>query len=183
VHPAHRSKSLFLRMGRRSNEEMNGAGISVSIGLPNKNSFPTAVRFISHKLVCEVPVMMRPMRWRRLLERAKVSPRVSPFLGAVAAAGYRLTRLPLMQAKGVAVHEVGEFPEEIDLFWQRASGPHKIISVRDLKYLTWRYCQCPTRTYQIHLAQSDGRLAGYLVRRIIEKDGLRLGALMDVLVE
>ncbi len=183
VHPAHRNKSLYVRMCRVANAEMIQSGILVCVGLPNKNSYPAAIRFLKYRPVCQIPLLVRPMRWGRLLERAKVPSWVSPFLGAVAAAGHRVVTLPVLQRRGVTIREVTEFPEKMDEFWQSASGPHRIISVRDLKYLTWRYCQCPTRTYQIHLAETDGHLGGYLVRRVIEKDGLRLGAVMDVLVE
>jgi hypothetical protein len=78
---------------------------------------------------------------------------------------------------------VRAFPKEVDVFFERASESGKLMAVRDHKYLTWRYCQCPTRAYTIDIAEINGKFAGYLVRRSFEKDGLRLGALMDVLVE
>jgi GNAT acetyltransferase-like protein len=183
VHPAYRNKTLFTKLGRVAQAEMGQTGIGLTTGFPNKNSYSPVVRLLKVRAVCQVPVLVLPMRWTRLLERAQVPSWVNPPLGALAAAAHRLTRLPAPRTKGVTVRQVAEFPPAIDEFWERASAAHKIISVRDMRYLTWRYCQCPTRTYKIQVAESHGKLAGYLVSRVIEKDGLKLGALMDVLVE
>lgn len=183
VHPAHRDKSLFIRVGRFSNKEMSETGISLSLGLPNKKSFPAAIRFVKHHLVCQVPVLVLPIRWRSLLKRVGIPAWATQILGPMASVGHRLMRLPAARAKGIEVREVSEFPKSIDGLWQRASAPHKIISIRDEKYLTWRFCDCPTRSYKILIAESSGDLVGYLVYRVFEKDGLRMGALMDMLVE
>jgi Acetyltransferase (GNAT) domain len=183
VHPAHRDKSLFIRVGRFSNKEMGETGISLSLGLPNKKSFPAAIRFVKHHLVSQVPVLVLPIRWSRLLERVGIPAWASRILGPLASVGHRLISFPTARAKGIEVREVSEFPESMDDFWQRASAPHKIISIRDEKYLTWRFRDCPTRSYKILIAEGNGELAGYLVYRVFEKDGLRMGALMDMLVE
>jgi hypothetical protein len=183
VLPEHRKKSLFVNLGRIAQEEMSESGIGLSSGFPNKNSYPAATRFLKYKTVCQVPVLVMPMRWSRLLRKAKIPSWIAPVIGTFAAAGFRLMRWPMPSGKNVVVREVTEFPEEIDEFWEGASSAHKIISVRDRRYLVWRYCQCPTRTYRIHIAESNGKLAGYLVRRTFEKDGLKLGAIMDILVD
>jgi hypothetical protein len=46
VHPAHRNKSLFVKLGRAAHAEMGKTGIGITAGLPNKNSYPGAVRFL-----------------------------------------------------------------------------------------------------------------------------------------
>jgi hypothetical protein len=183
VHPAHRNKALFIRVARFSNQEMSESGISLCLGLPNKKSLPAAVRFVSHTLVCQVPVLVLPVRWNRLLERMGIPSWAGAALGPLAAAGHRLTRFPARKTKGVVIREVPSFPEAIDDFWRRASTPHKIISVRDRKYLTWRYFGCPGRTYEVKIAEEKGTIVGYLVHRVFEKDGLKMGGIMDALVE
>lgn len=183
VHPAHRDKALFIRLGRLSSKEMGETGISLSLGLPNKKSFPASIRYVKHHLVSQVPVLVLPIRWSSLLRRAGIPSWVSRALGPVAAAGQRVTRLPFARTKGIVVRRVSEFPEATDNFWHRASTSHKIISVRDRKYLSWRFCDCPTRKYRILIAEINGEMAGYLVHRVFEKDGLKIGALMDGLVE
>jgi GNAT superfamily N-acetyltransferase len=184
VHPAHRNKSLFVKLGRAAHAEMAKTGIAITAGLPNKNSYPGAVRFLKYQPVCRIPLLILPVRWSHLLERAGVPAWLSGPLGLLAGVGCRLITRPAPRtSSSVHVREVAEFPDAIDEFWQRVSPAHKIMTVRDLKYLTWRYRGCPTRAYTIHVAESDGRLVGYLVRRVFEKDGLRLGALMDVLVD
>lgn len=183
VHPAHRDKSMFLRVGRAFNHDMAEAGISISLGLPNKRSMAASIRFLKYRLVNQVPVLVLPLRWQRLLGRTGIPDWATPAIAAGAAAAHRLARLPVPRPKGIVVQEVSRFSEGFDDLWRRASAPHRIISVRDQQYLNWRYCDCPTRKYRIHQAGSNGQLAGYLVHRIFEKDGLRIGAVMDVLVD
>jgi hypothetical protein len=183
VHPAHRDKSMFVRVGRAFNQEMAATGVGICLGLPNKRSMPASIRFLKYKLVNQVPVLVLPVRWGRLVGRAGIPTWASSLTGALAATGHRLTRLPTPRAKGIMVREVTGFPEGTDDLWQRAAAPHTLIPVRDRQYLNWRYCDCPTRKYRIHVAESDGKLVGYLVHRVFEKDGMKIGALMDVLVD
>jgi Acetyltransferase (GNAT) domain len=189
VHPAHRNKSLFVKLCRVANVEMTNTGIGISAGLPNKNSYASAVRFLKYHPVCQIPLLILPLRWGRLLAQAKIPKGIAGPLGALAAAGRRLTILPGPTSGSVSVREVTQFPEAIDELWERVSGVSgvpglsRIWTVRDRAYLTWRYSQCPTRTYRIYLAEADGKLNGYLVTRTFVRDGLKTGAVMDLLVE
>jgi GNAT superfamily N-acetyltransferase len=183
VHPEHRKKSLFIRLARAAHEQMTATGVGLSSGFPNANSYPAAIRYLNYKTVCRVPVLVMPVSSQLLTKRVKMPAWLGSAMGEAAVAGFRLASALAPKGEGVEVEEVMEFPKEIDEFWKRASENHTIISVRDFQYLQWRYCTCPTRKYRILLARKDGKLVGYLVHRTFEKEGLKLGGIIDVLVE
>jgi len=183
VHPAHRDKTLFVKLGRRADQEMGEAGISVGVGLPNRNSLPAAVRFMKYKIVCQVPLLMKPIRWDRLIAKAGAPAWIGGFVGVFARGAQRLRHRSAQPHGQVTVRETVEFPAETDLFWEKASPPHPVIAVRDRRYLAWRYCESPTRRYRIFIAKKKGAMAGYAVTRVFQKSGLRMGALMDLMAE
>jgi hypothetical protein len=54
---------------------------------------------------------------------------------------------------------------------------------RDRAYLEWKYARCPHRRYAVWEARREGRLDGFAVSRHEERDGIRLGWLIDVFTD
>ena len=57
------------------------------------------------------------------------------------------------------------FDERFDDLWSRLSSQHPTLTVRDRRFLKWRYRDCPLRQYKtLGLLTEDGsRLLGYLI--------------------
>ncbi len=84
------------------------------------------------------------------------------------------------EPKGVEVVPLEEpFSEAFDRLWEKACRPYDFIAERKSRYLEWKYHQVPYVTYDIYQAFRDKELAGYVVLRDTEKNGVRLGLLID----
>ena len=84
---------------------------------------------------------------------------------------------------GVKINKMANFDGRVDELSKRACKHYPVILVRDCSYLTWRFTSRPDADYTILLATQRNNLLGYLVFRSIERDGLKIGYLVDFLVE
>lgn len=81
--------------------------------------------------------------------------------------GNRDDRLP-WRVVPLRIHEIDRFGEEVDRLWgQVRSGPD-VATIRDARYLNWRYAECPDVRYTLLVARRRfvGDLAGVAVLRL-----------------
>ena len=67
--------------------------------------------------------------------------------------------------------------------WQKVQNDYSVLTVRDLQYLKWRYLDRPDASYITVSAKKGDDFVGYLIFRMGEKRGMRVGYLVDFLVE
>jgi hypothetical protein len=65
-----------------------------------------------------------------------------------------------------AVRDVSEFDERIDVLWELASKPFRLIVARRAAYLNWRYADPRGGRYSIKIAEQGERVLGYVVSRM-----------------
>ncbi len=73
----------------------------------------------------------------------------------------------------------GVFGDAFDRLWERASSGYDFIVERKAKYLRWKFQDIPYVDDQIFQALRDGEVVGYVVLRITERNGVKLGLLVD----
>ncbi len=83
----------------------------------------------------------------------------------------------------VQVAPIHEFGPEYDRLWERARGSFAMCVRRDAAYLNWKYVRVPNRRYALAEARRGGELVGYVVSRVAEHEGLRLGWLLDLFAD
>ncbi len=80
----------------------------------------------------------------------------------------------------VTVEMVDSFDQRFDNLWDRLSPQFGLISVRDSRFLNWRFRDCPTRKYETFAATVQGQLRGYVVVRGEKRDGQCHGYVVDL---
>ncbi len=77
-------------------------------------------------------------------------------------------------------HQVRFFDESTDAFWQNVRSKYPITLNRYSSYLNWRYADHPLIPYQIFVSKnSSGDIEGYLVLRVEDSFGYRVGRVID----
>ncbi|MFH1563436.1 MAG: GNAT family N-acetyltransferase [Nitrospirota bacterium] len=71
----------------------------------------------------------------------------------------------------ITITQISSFPSRIDEFWNQISKNFNAISIRDSKYLNWRFVACPDVQYAIFLAEKEKEIVGYIVLRICKDTG------------
>ena len=120
--------------------------------------------------------------------RAIARRRLGTVLGTLAAPALatslrlRLGREPRPPAD-VEVRKAAAFSPEYDALWVRARASYTMCVRRDLRYLRWKYLECPHRRYDLLEARRQGELVGYAVSRQDDYRGTRLGWIVDVFTD
>jgi hypothetical protein len=89
-------------------------------------------------------------------------------------------RLDLEDA-GLEINEVDRFGEEINRLWELVKDDFVIIPKRTDAYLNWRFVEHPTNRYFRFLLSEGEEIKGYLVLRLIERKGEKIGRMVDLL--
>jgi len=145
---------------RRFYEEYMGPGKgAMAYGFP----VPMYCRLIVRTRVCTV--LHRVVQLERELTSGKAVP------------GARLT------SWWYRIAEVSRFPRSVDELWQRCQQELPLATIRDARYLNWRYADCPDVAY-VKLLATDrwtGRVAGMAALRL-GFEGRSVALLVDWLV-
>ena len=157
---------------------------SVALSMPNDVSSPILVelaaverigRMIEYKACLDLESILKARGRNALLS----------WVGGLAyspvATGVRLLSASA-ERNGIAVEEIPRFDARFDSFWQETCTGYPGIMVRDYEFLSWRFDRCPNRRYVRYCAQRNGKLAGYLVARIRQINGVDRGRIVDYVV-
>lgn len=80
---------------------------------------------------------------------------------------------------GYSVQEVNTITDEWDTFFDRVCREYRFLVRRNVKYLRWRYLDCPDKTHRIFAVRKRGHLAGWGVFKRKEKRLVWGDALFD----
>ncbi len=180
---AYRRQGVFSALGHAADERMAQAGATIAFAMPNEDSFPGFVRRLGYTHAGDLPFLVRPVNARRLIE----SRLHLPGLGALASLLARPIFPPLPRSANatpsITIERVEHFDVAFDDFWRRVRGRERVMVMRDMAYLEWRYRRVPLRRYEVFRAGVDGQLAGYIVLRVADVLGMRAGLVVDFLID
>jgi hypothetical protein len=86
-----------------------------------------------------------------------------------------------LEGAGLEIKEVDRFGEEINRLWELVKDDFVIIPKRTDAYLNWRFVEHPTNRYFRFLLYRGEEIRGYLVLRLIERKGEKIGRIVDLL--
>jgi hypothetical protein len=148
-------------------------GIRILYGVPNPAG-AAVMKYVGYRELCCVHRYAKVLRVSHYLNRFGKFGAVGPFFGGMADRG-----LAALQSFGTrSVKRVTRvlpcFDERFDELWSRLSSEHPTWTVRDGRFLKWRYCECPIRRYKTLalLTQDESRLLGYLIYYVEDQSAI-----------
>lgn len=183
-----RMKGGYLGMGlaRRCRAIAEQDGYVLGVGLANADSYPITVhRRVGMRHLLTPTLLMKPLR-SFVPPLARLQSAAGSLVGRAATMGATLLSrcFPTPRPpRGIAIHAVSRFDARYDALWDRASGDSGVAFVRDAAYLQWRYLSHPVYAYQVFAAQRGDAVVGFVAVAAREMRGLRLGLLVDWLVD
>lgn len=184
VHPAYQGRGIFPTLVKQTYNELAEEGIQITISYPNERSYPIFIKKLDWFGIPSLPTLFRPFDLEGLLTR-KIHNRY--LVKMVNSLGLLFLKIFFREKKydlagKIDVRKVSFFDDRIDEFWKDASKGYKIITVRDKKYLTWRYLENPNYDYLIYLAEKEGKILGYIVLKLMAIDkSSKSGMIVDLL--
>jgi GNAT acetyltransferase-like protein len=177
VDPSYRGRGihgvLSYEMSKRCCEEEGG----FAIGLPNQQAYlPTLKLGTTHILT--MPLFLKVLDWRRVVHARLRSSVLARVAGALIQPFQRSRGA--RDSDGFTLQEVHHFGKSVDDLWGRVSPRFAVCATRKSSLLNWRYFERPGSPYRVFSISYDAEWKGYVVIRLFEKWGLRLGTLVDL---
>ncbi|HEX7879229.1 MAG TPA: GNAT family N-acetyltransferase [Candidatus Eisenbacteria bacterium] len=183
VDPRYHGQGIWTGLGRKAHDEAASRGLSLAYGIPNPNSNRPMVKDLGYHRPFDVPVLVKALDLgaaaRHVLGGWKGS--VGGFGGSLAGPLLFPRRKP--RPGGAAVTQPSRFDAAYDRLAERSGRRYRILLHRDAAHLNWRYVDCPTRTTHRWEVRSGGESLGYAVLRVTDFRGIKLGVLLDFLVD
>jgi len=184
THPEYRGQGIFVKLASYLYSDLSNRGIPVTYGFPNKASYLGFIKGLQWvDLSSPFPLYIRPLKFSRVVAARVHNKAAASLLGRWASVGYHLIsgrRRPTLPA-GYRLMSADSFDERIDILWEKTSDLAPIMVIRDRQYLNWRYHENPTETYAIFLAERSDAIHGYIVLKKVDRFGLRVGFIVDLL--
>lgn len=161
-------------------------GAPFGLGFPNRDAYVVGKRMLKYKDIGKMPVLFKLLNlYLPLKKRMPWLP--SGVLRAVRSMSAVWFRLLLAASQGprvpgVRVRTVEAFDRRVDALWERTGQRHKIVAVRDFRYLNWRYKK-PGSNYRILLAERSNEVVGYAVFRVKSNAVSMEGHLVDLFTD
>lgn len=183
THPDYRRQGIFSAVEKKSFSQLKDEEICITYSFPSKMSYPGYVKSGFFFDICDLQTPIMPLNLKNLIEKRVKNgfmSNICSILGTTfISAFYRVKEPP--KINDLTFSQVKSFDDRINDFWIETAKDHKIITVRDKKYLNWRYVNVPDVNYTIYLAEKDGEITGYVVLRCVETQGLILGCIFDIM--
>ena len=179
THPDYRNHGMFSTLAGELYSFMSRQhNVQTVWGFPNDQSLPGFIRRLNWKVIARYSLRISPIRPLRMLRsHFRLMQRLVP--SSAGPPNPPVSRTYVI-GPGVEVLPVQSFCHEFDEIWNRNKPLSKIVQIRDCRYLNWRYCELPEFGYLPFAVRHQGRLAGYLIIRLLELKGHYFGALMDL---
>ncbi len=182
----YEKRGIFSGAAKALYDQLAAKGFSFVFGFPNSKSVNGFLKQLGWHIISPAAVHVYPLDAGPVI-RIKTK---SECLGTAAR---RISR-PALRILGKHVsrkcrageveilreHEFGSWCDEL---WLRCRTQHALWTVRDFKYLSWRYNMRPEGNYEIFTARSDGRIAGYVITAMqARREGL-ICFILDILAD
>ncbi|MGC1484092.1 MAG: hypothetical protein WA789_09880 [Candidatus Acidiferrum sp.] len=150
------------------------AGVRIVYGVPNPPG-ASVLKHVGYSEFCSVHRYAKLLRVSHYLQRSRKFGAIVPFIGRMADHGFAaLQSFSRGRENGRVAKVLSCFDERFDELWSRMEAAHPTLTVRDRRFLTWRYHDCPLRQYKTLglLTEDESRLLGYLIYYVEDRSAV-----------
>ena len=142
-------------------DDLGGTLEAVYGGVP-----ASVLKYVGYREFCSVHRYAKLLRVSHYLQRSRKFGAMVPFIGRMADHGFAALQSFSRGRENARVTRVFPgFDERFDQLWSRMDSAHPVLTVRDHRFLNWRYHECPLRQYKTLglLTEDESTLLGYLI--------------------
>jgi GNAT superfamily N-acetyltransferase len=181
THPEYRRQGIFLALARAVYRDTRTIGVDLVYGFPNDSSAHGFIADLGFSVLENLVAMTRPICIDRVLQEKANIPLLGTVIGKPLQGAFNALCLMRSKDPAIRIEYASEFPETVTALFEECARNFENLTVRDYGYLHWRYDRNPRHSYEILLGYRGRKLAGYCVTGQIERKGLRVGLIVDIL--
>jgi len=176
--PTFQRQGILTKLGQFTYDTWREAGIPFIVALPNER-WGSRTRALGWQVIFPLQWLIRPLRPEVDLARRLKMKRVSR-LTLLSTIWNAFWQQKIPSDPTVQIRPVNRAEPAFDILWQACAAEHPISVVRDSAWIRWRYLTPPAFAYHMLLAERSGQPVGYLVYRLAETAGAKLGFIADL---
>jgi len=140
------------------------SGVRFVYGVPNSGG-ASVMKYVGYREFCRVHRYAKVLRVSHYLQKFGKFGAVASLIGRMTDNGFAALHSFGRQMDDRVAQVLPCFDERFDELWSRISTEDSALTVRDRRFLKWRYYECPLRQYQTLalLTEDRSRLLGYLI--------------------
>jgi hypothetical protein len=153
-------------------------GVRILYGVPNPGG-ASVMKYVGYREFCCVHRYAKVLRFSHYLHKFGKFGAMVPFVARIADQGFAALQSFGRRKDRRLTQVLPCFDERFDELWSRLSSEHLALTVRDRRFLKWRYQECPLRQYKTLglLTEDKSRLLGYLIYCVEDHSALCVDAL------
>ena len=176
----YRKQGIFISLAKNVYDELKSNGVKLIYGFPNDNSYHGFIKYLDFFVLQNLPGVTRPLNMPALLLKKIGNRLISKLAGAPIQALFDLIFSTKRIRHDFTIEKKEEFPLEVNQLFSSLSAEYKNLIIRDHRYLHWRYDQNPKHSYVKFFAYRQDKLVGYCVCGQTEREGLKIGLIVDI---
>jgi hypothetical protein len=139
-------------------------GVQILYGVPNSGG-ASVMKYVGYRQFCSVHRYAKVLRPSHYLLRSPELQVMAPFVGTIVDRGFVALQSFARRKDRRVAQVLPVFDERFDELWNGLKCEPLALTVRNRRFLKWRYCECPLRQYKTLglLTQDESRLLGYLI--------------------
>jgi hypothetical protein len=147
--------------------------VQILYGVPNSGG-ASVLKYVGYRQFCTVHRYAKVLRPSHYLLRSPKLKAMAPFIGKLADQGFAAWQSFGRRRGGRVAQVLRSFDERFDELWNGLSCGHATLTVRNRRFLKWRYGECPLREYKTLglLAPDESKLLGYLIYYVKDASAL-----------
>ena len=181
THPAHRGRGLFTSLVETAWADLQRRQVPFGFSFSNPGSLSVYRKITvgtGPRAGTHVVLRFRRMVYPLSLELVRARLTVPQVLVSNLDLVYRTTcRWRWAPSRHLSVFPITRFDDEFDGLWSRTADRFGVLTVRDCRYLNWRFVDSPSGRYQVIGLRKHGTLSGYVA---CETDGHGGGSIADL---
>ena len=163
VNKEHRFLQPALMLQRALLSSAN-PGVQILYGVPNSGG-ASVMKYVGYRQFCSVHRYAKVLRPSHYLLRSPELQVMAPFIGSIVDRGFVALQSFARRKDRRVAQVLPCFDERFDELWNGLKWEASALTVRNRRFLQWRYCECPLRQYKTLglLTLDESRLLGYLI--------------------
>ena len=178
VDPVSQGRGIHAALTMAISKKVSDENAGFIGGLPNTQAYHPNLK-LGGTQIFTMPIYFKVLDWRAVVSaglHSKFLARLAGFLP------FRRTR-PIRESASFVIRNIPRFDRNLDDLWNRLAPRFGICAKRASDLLNWRYFECPESVYTVFSISSGNNWLGYVVVRLLDKWGLRLGTIVDLFVD
>jgi len=178
VHPDYQGQRIFTILASSLYEDIGKKNMPITYGFPNENSMHGIFTKLSWSEISALPVLQKTFNFKKVITMALKS-NIFGRIGSIFFKRKRICETPATEGDEWKIERLDNFNEEFDSIFDQGSTQFNVITVRDYKYLNWRYIEKPENDYECFGISKGSQKYGYIVVEKEEKFDLTSGFIVD----